>query len=426
MRTPLVACVDGIDPSDGYGAVYALVDPRNNAVRYVGQTVTLLTNRLAGHLASKNPGIRAWTRELRQLGLRPTIRVIRHVPLADLGTAEAQAIANHAWDGWDLLNLIGIPQECARDPQVAAARARRTRKDVTAARDWAEAERRRIVEEELDDGARRSANAALLAVALSVSGGPLPPRALGIDGDDGLATWFGLAVMPWRMAVMSARLPISGHEFARLVSEDEEVRVALAASESRDWHRSVYDERDCLSASEVFAIVVPYAEGELYAIAEHAAIRGGLPEAMATLARVGGLPSRCVDMFAQIEPNAVERTFGSDILADADRRLVAMGYPKGTAREAAEALCQAIANPREAPRESWRAHDFLEDLLRRPRVIPRPTYPFADRASNCPVGRAVDQAQVLFRTLVAHSVTALSPDVEVPTVSSLRPFLRCA
>jgi hypothetical protein len=54
--------------------VYALVDPRNGALRYVGQTKGTLAARLKAHLARPcSAAIRAWTGELMATGLKPRI-----------------------------------------------------------------------------------------------------------------------------------------------------------------------------------------------------------------------------------------------------------------------------------------------------------------------------------------------------------------
>lgn len=37
------------------GTIYALVDPRDGAVRYIGQTTKTLAERLAGHVANPAP-----------------------------------------------------------------------------------------------------------------------------------------------------------------------------------------------------------------------------------------------------------------------------------------------------------------------------------------------------------------------------------
>lgn len=50
--------------------VYALVDPRNSKIRYVGQTVNL-TTRLRNHIYSPHVRVSGWIRELRDNDVRP-------------------------------------------------------------------------------------------------------------------------------------------------------------------------------------------------------------------------------------------------------------------------------------------------------------------------------------------------------------------
>ncbi len=176
QRLPAVArCTEGADPAQGCGVIYVLVDPRHDTVRYVGKTVDALAARLSGHLHSKNALLRQWVRDLATAGHRPILRVVREVPLAGLDDAERRAIADFASDGWPLFNLTGIPAQVVSDSAVAAVRARRARAMATAEADWAEAERRRLVQQDLDMGTSAAAHAALFAVAQRVSGGPLPP-----------------------------------------------------------------------------------------------------------------------------------------------------------------------------------------------------------------------------------------------------------
>lgn len=60
--------------------IYALVDPRTDAIRYVGVTSQQLETRLSMHLSSVSAGktspVYQWIAELRELGLRPTIKLV--------------------------------------------------------------------------------------------------------------------------------------------------------------------------------------------------------------------------------------------------------------------------------------------------------------------------------------------------------------
>ncbi|MET9393750.1 hypothetical protein ABZY20_25625 [Streptomyces sp. NPDC006624] len=94
-------------PPAGTGRVYALVDPRTDETRYIGQSVQPLGVRLGGHRKHPSPRIRKWLDELRIEGLDPQIVVVRdHVPYADLDHAEQEAIAAAGLEGKRLLNIM--------------------------------------------------------------------------------------------------------------------------------------------------------------------------------------------------------------------------------------------------------------------------------------------------------------------------------
>jgi hypothetical protein len=68
------------------GTIYALVDPRDGAVRYIGQTTKTVAERLAGHIARPAPRVGVWISELREVGLAPFPMALRHdVPVAARG-----------------------------------------------------------------------------------------------------------------------------------------------------------------------------------------------------------------------------------------------------------------------------------------------------------------------------------------------------
>jgi hypothetical protein len=61
-------------------AIYAVYDPRDNGVRYVGKTATSIESRLLYHLAQPtNTRMRLWFAALNNLGLRPKIVVLEWV-----------------------------------------------------------------------------------------------------------------------------------------------------------------------------------------------------------------------------------------------------------------------------------------------------------------------------------------------------------
>lgn len=89
----------------GLGTVYALIDPRDNCVRYIGATTKALKVRLNGHLVSKARRVKAWVDELAVDGLTPRIEPIREaVPEDDLGDLERAEITRRLIAGERLLN----------------------------------------------------------------------------------------------------------------------------------------------------------------------------------------------------------------------------------------------------------------------------------------------------------------------------------
>jgi|SRR6185312_3917999 len=84
--------------------IYALVDPVDDCIRYVGVTGESLETRLAGHLAQPtNRKMREWLDALKAAGAKPTIRLLIAV---DHGWQRAE----RAWIAWflrrgELLNV---------------------------------------------------------------------------------------------------------------------------------------------------------------------------------------------------------------------------------------------------------------------------------------------------------------------------------
>lgn len=88
------------------GTVYALVDPRDNRVRYIGATTQPLKTRLYGHL--KGPAsrrVKAWVKELGAVGLTPRIEPIHAgVATSELRESERAEITRRLIAGEKLLN----------------------------------------------------------------------------------------------------------------------------------------------------------------------------------------------------------------------------------------------------------------------------------------------------------------------------------
>lgn len=131
------------------GTVYALVDPRNNRVRYIGATTQALAVRLKGHLVTKVRRVKVWVDELAAQGLAPRIEpIVDGIPRAELRDQERAEIARRLIAGEPLLN------------EAATASARR---HVEKHRQLEQAERERAAWEFAANKVR------------SVVGGPLPP-----------------------------------------------------------------------------------------------------------------------------------------------------------------------------------------------------------------------------------------------------------
>lgn len=88
-------------------AIYVLIDPRTNEIKYVGRTTQKPERRLYQHIykSKKRSHARAkWIRELAREGLRPLMRVIEVVPYEDGHDKEKEHTIRLLSDGRDLLN----------------------------------------------------------------------------------------------------------------------------------------------------------------------------------------------------------------------------------------------------------------------------------------------------------------------------------
>lgn len=141
------------------GTIYALIDPRTETVRYVGQTTKPIEVRLAGHLAAPAPLVKGWIEELAVEGRRPEITPIREdVPAAELDLAEREEITSHAASG-DLLNV-------ASNVVGNAKRRKASREEA----------KRREAEEKAMDLSWRQASWRLVADQVQAAvGGPISP-----------------------------------------------------------------------------------------------------------------------------------------------------------------------------------------------------------------------------------------------------------
>lgn len=87
--------------------IYALIDPRDNQVRYIGQTRNL-DKRLTQHVRSPLPSLFGWVARLLDVDLKPRIKVLCMVNTADALRIESEWIKIGIKRGWPLLNRIGM------------------------------------------------------------------------------------------------------------------------------------------------------------------------------------------------------------------------------------------------------------------------------------------------------------------------------
>lgn len=95
--------------------VYGLHDPRSEELRYVGYTAVPLALRLTGHIADARNGRHnannkkfAWINELRELGLKPVIRLIETVAFDHREEREVFWIQHYRKQGCNLLNKMAM------------------------------------------------------------------------------------------------------------------------------------------------------------------------------------------------------------------------------------------------------------------------------------------------------------------------------
>lgn len=92
-------------PRNQTGTVYALVDPRDGKIRYIGKTTQPILNRLAGHLAQPtNPAMRVWINSLSLQGFTPLIETVSTPAATALDAEEQRQIRRYAKQGHRLLN----------------------------------------------------------------------------------------------------------------------------------------------------------------------------------------------------------------------------------------------------------------------------------------------------------------------------------
>ncbi|MFE9793523.1 hypothetical protein ACFYRL_17495 [Streptomyces goshikiensis] len=160
--------------SQDTGTVYALVDPRTEAVRYVGQTRTTISTRLSGHRSQPSPSLKEWFDDLDAAGLTPGASVlVANVPEDRLLETEKSEIARLLAAGADLLNVDSNP---VRQRLLAEQAAQKWREEEPARQ-----EAERIRREAANAPWRESAEYARVFIGGPLAPGDIPPVPLGAE-----------------------------------------------------------------------------------------------------------------------------------------------------------------------------------------------------------------------------------------------------
>lgn len=89
------------------GTIYAFIDPITTNIRYIGQTIVTLSDRLKKHFYDAdrhNNHVNLWVRSLKRNGIRPIIEAIGVYPFSELDEMEIYFIEKYRRDGYDLTN----------------------------------------------------------------------------------------------------------------------------------------------------------------------------------------------------------------------------------------------------------------------------------------------------------------------------------
>jgi group I intron endonuclease len=85
--------------------IYALVDPRDNKIRYIGQTNNIKL-RFNNHMSDKSKTYKVnWIKQLKNLELKPIIKIIGEYPIETIDIWEVFWINHYKFIGCDLTNL---------------------------------------------------------------------------------------------------------------------------------------------------------------------------------------------------------------------------------------------------------------------------------------------------------------------------------
>jgi len=90
--------------------IYALCEPDNGEVRYIGQTRMALNKRLYAHTKDGYAHAKhEWITSLENRGTKPAIRVLETTDMTHASEVERKHITAYAADGARLMNKLGIP-----------------------------------------------------------------------------------------------------------------------------------------------------------------------------------------------------------------------------------------------------------------------------------------------------------------------------
>ena len=99
------SCISRMKPT----SIYALIDPRDSAIKYVGKTLQSIDSRLATHLSYAKKGLHTycarWLKGLLDAGLRPEVQILEVVETEHWAERECFWIAELSRLGCSLTNL---------------------------------------------------------------------------------------------------------------------------------------------------------------------------------------------------------------------------------------------------------------------------------------------------------------------------------
>lgn len=94
--------------------IYALIDPRNDEIKYIGRALYLKT-RYKQHVTStaSSPLVKEWIKELKTIGKKPNIKVIAETIEIEANALEKKMIEEYS-KTYELLNTIHMDEKSRR------------------------------------------------------------------------------------------------------------------------------------------------------------------------------------------------------------------------------------------------------------------------------------------------------------------------